>query len=274
MAEQTFAHGRSLVIFFVLAFMIAWAPWGALLANPLLPPQVSLIGLAAPAAAAVLASLLASGLDGPRRLLQRLVQWRFPAPWWIASLIFMPAVYGLAAVGSARLYPDAAPVALTLQSPAFVALSFVWLIVITAGEEIGWRGYALPLLLEMRVPPTVAALGLGLAWGVWHIPIYVLSRQFAFPWLLFLAFTCLLSIVYLLLYLHSGGSLLPALLLHATTDLAPRVISFANLDWRFWSLVDLILFVVATLIVATRYFNGVRPRPGKAALGRSGETTI
>ena len=37
------------------------------------------------------------------------------------------------------------------------------------GEEIGWRGYALPQLLS-RYSPLASSLILGLVWGAWHAP--------------------------------------------------------------------------------------------------------
>ena len=37
-------------------------------------------------------------------------------------------------------------------------------------EELGWRGFALPRLLE-RFSPVRATIFLGTAWGLWHLPL-------------------------------------------------------------------------------------------------------
>jgi uncharacterized protein len=37
-------------------------------------------------------------------------------------------------------------------------------------EEMGWRGYGQPTLQEKLLTPLNAALVIGLAWGLWHIP--------------------------------------------------------------------------------------------------------
>lgn len=42
------------------------------------------------------------------------------------------------------------------------------------GEELGWRGFALPRLLEF-MDARAAALVLGLVWAVWHLPAFFLS---------------------------------------------------------------------------------------------------
>jgi CAAX protease family protein len=42
------------------------------------------------------------------------------------------------------------------------------------GEELGWRGYALNILQKKYVPLT-ASLILGVIWGLWHLPLMILS---------------------------------------------------------------------------------------------------
>jgi len=39
----------------------------------------------------------------------------------------------------------------------------------TAGEEIGWRGYLLPRMIEARIPQPIMLTSL--IWGAWHLPI-------------------------------------------------------------------------------------------------------
>ncbi|MGD8929677.1 MAG: CPBP family intramembrane metalloprotease [Lysobacterales bacterium] len=41
-------------------------------------------------------------------------------------------------------------------------------------EEIGWRGYALPIL-QRKFVPFWAGLALGLIWAVWHLPAFMLN---------------------------------------------------------------------------------------------------
>ncbi len=80
------------------------------------------------------------------------------------------------------------------------------------GEEFGWRGYALPRLLE-RWPPMVAAVILGLIWTLWHVPAFlfagIVGTSFSdLPW--YALDTVGLSLLMTWLHLKSPGSLLTA----------------------------------------------------------------
>ena len=57
----------------------------------------------------------------------------------------------------------------------------VWLLIVLGalalgplGEELGWRGFALPRLLDL-MPALPAALLLGVVWWVWHLPAFWLG---------------------------------------------------------------------------------------------------
>jgi len=63
----------------------------------------------------------------------------------------------------------------TLPAPAALAAAFV--VNLTSGplgEELGWRGYALPRLRRTR-STTASGLLLGLVWGFWHLPLWLMS---------------------------------------------------------------------------------------------------
>ena len=52
----------------------------------------------------------------------------------------------------------------------FFLLFFAYQFITAATEELGWRGYLLPSLLEEKTP-WKASLSIGLIWAVWHTPI-------------------------------------------------------------------------------------------------------
>ncbi|MEP6790176.1 MAG: CPBP family intramembrane glutamic endopeptidase, partial [Ramlibacter sp.] len=122
----------------------------------------------------------------------------------------MPAVYGAALLLDGLLLGFDTRSAWMGSPPTFLVASFLWLLVITSGEEIGWRGFALPRLLALGWHPAWASLALGAVWGLWHLPLYLSPEQSSFPFPLFLALTLGQSLIYTALYFRSGGSLLPA----------------------------------------------------------------
>ena len=90
-----------------------------------------------------------------RRITTVRVGWR-----WYAFAIVLPVVH-VAAVGLASLAGGTIPF-----HPAMFAILPLFLLT-NFGEEIGWRGYALPKLQE-RMNPLAASLVLGLVWAAFH----------------------------------------------------------------------------------------------------------
>ena len=130
------------------------------------------------------------------------------------------------------------------------------------GEELGWRGFALPRL-QARRSALAASLIVGAVWGTYHLPLFVLGSPTR-PFALFLPFalSCvIMSIFYTWMYNGTGGSLLIVVLLHATTNL-PLTVVYEHLGERvvpvFW-LLDAILAIGAAVLIA---------RTGAATLSR------
>ena len=88
------------------------------------------------------------------------------------------------------------------------------------GEELAWRGFALPRLLTSH-NALVASLILGVLWAAWHLPLVWTESAPLYQqpvWLLLLNMTAK-SILFTWVFLHTRGSVLLAALLHATTNL-------------------------------------------------------
>ncbi len=242
-----------LLTFFVLAFVIAWAAWVPLFTIRSLPSQISFIGMFAPSIAAVCTAAIFDGAHSVKQIFRRLLIVRFPLRWYLLSAFLTPAVY-LAAISGVRIlgFRETGPLLLG-SGPIFLLTAFVWMCFVSSGEEIGWRAFALPLLLERTDHVVLTSLSFGLIWGVWHLPVYLAPGGGACPIPLFLLLTSLLSVLYTVIFLQTKGSLLPALLLHAGTDIAPRVFQLGRLPARFWVLADVALAVtVAAFVIGMR----------------------
>ena len=243
---------RSVITFFALAFGLSWAVWipAALASYGKIAFQMnkdlsSLLGVFGPFIAAVITAAIYDRATGLGALFKRLLTWRVGIQWYLFVLLW-PAVLSLAKTGIAILLgspiPDFAnppfrqlyplPPELLKLSP-LIFLPFVFLqqtlVGSSMGEEVGWRGYALPRLLGVQ-KPLWASLLLGLIWGVWHLPLWLTKghpvQETFLGWsMLNLVAT---AILFTWVYGHTRGSLLLALLFHTSIAVMDLFLSSAK----------------------------------------------
>jgi membrane protease YdiL (CAAX protease family) len=186
------------------------------------PVSAALAPFAGPCLAAFIMTGVTQGSAGIRRLLRRIVLWRVGVWWYLFALVGIPAITVLGAL----VLPG---VPATWQAPASSLLltypfSFVVSMIIGGplGEEIGWRGFALPRLQRAQ-GPLVGSLILGLLWAFWHLP-YFWMPEWGTPkgtvldivW--FVLADIALTFVYTWVFNNTKGSLLIVILVHASND--------------------------------------------------------
>jgi membrane protease YdiL (CAAX protease family) len=147
--------------------------------------------------------------------------------------IFLPVLIIIVAIGIGIAIGDSFPTNLTGGAwvlPLFAEFVRVMFFGGALGEEIGWRGFALPRLLRSN-SPFKASLILGLIWGVWHAPIYFVSGSgqndmlqrggsFAMLFPAFVVWTLGLAVLFTWLYKLTHGNLLIAILFHTAVNTA------------------------------------------------------
>jgi membrane protease YdiL (CAAX protease family) len=176
--------------------------------------------------AAVAMTAIVDGRAGGGALLRRFLVWRFGVLWY-AGVLLGPVAVDLAGIGIDVLLHGTVPAfdqpfALRIVGPSLglvVALPLFFLMgVLTNGEEIGWRGYALPRL-QARHSALVASLVIGVVWAVWHVPKFLtLGSAQDYPFWIFLLDTVAKAIIYTWVFNNTGGSLLSVTLLHASAN--------------------------------------------------------
>ena len=121
------------------------------------------------------------------------------------------------------------------------------------GEEIGWRGFALPKLLE-RYSVLLSSLILGALWSIWHFPYALTKGTFLaeVPLHWFFINLLALSFIYTWIFINTNGSLLLPLLFHAagniTSNLLP-ILPPAATDLRIYYFTIAINCVIAIVIL-------------------------
>ncbi|MBK1693045.1 CPBP family intramembrane glutamic endopeptidase [Ectothiorhodospira mobilis] len=209
----------AIVPFLLLTFAIAWGILGAFILLPgmmtrlfgEITGQHPLFYLAvwAPALSAFIVVFRFTGLEGLREYLSRFLIWRCSWVWYAFLLFGVPLVFFAAALLKDDIYEIAFP----FTSAQSFLLALALIAIKGPIEEFGWRGLALPLL-QRSMAPIWAALILGIIWGVWHTPAFLLSgtEQSAWAFLPFFTGTIALSVIVTPLFNDARGSiLLPAL---------------------------------------------------------------
>jgi membrane protease YdiL (CAAX protease family) len=238
---------RFLFPFLVMTFGLTWG----ILAIYLLWPEAATARLGAlsgthplfylavyaPAISALFLVGWHSGTQGLRCFLSRLGKWRMPRGWVLFLLLGVPIPFFLGAALEGRLSWQA------LRHESLSALLITMGLMLMKGpvEEIGWRGFALPLL-QRRMRPLTASLVLGVIWGLWHYPAFLMSGtpQSAWNFTAFFMGTVALSVIVTALFNRSGGSLLFAMLFHFQVN---------NPLWPDGQPTDTILFVSMAVLV-------------------------
>ncbi len=201
---------------------------------------------------------------GVRTLLRTLATWRV-APIWYLTALLLPVL--ISATGIALLallgqslppWPRTEPLGELLP---LLVITFVATLLYGGplGEEVGWRGFALPRL-QVRYSPLVASLLLSVVWGLWHVPLHLQGVYHGiFPdglpgILLRIVTTVPTTILFTWLYNRTRGNLWLVVLLHTAV----------NNSAGFWLPITAGVYVTmsiatVTLIIADRMWRLLPP---------------
>lgn len=212
---------RSLIPFLLISFGIAWGILGLYILLP--EPMDAVFGqlsgnhplfflaVYAPAIAAFAIVVRHAGFWGLRRFLRRALLWRCSAAWYAFLVIGLPLLFIVGSALRRNLFTDPFPF------PSVQALLVGLFLAAIKGpvEEFGWRGHALPLL-QRKFAPVWAGLILGVIWGLWHMPAFLLSgtQQSEWSFTAFFAGCLAISVIATALFNRSRGSILLSAFFH------------------------------------------------------------
>ena len=225
-------------VFFLTTFTWSWFFWilqvldsYQVIFSPLPTNLADILGVFGPSLAAIILTRIYSGKKGVLELFRRILLWRVGVKWYLFVLAW-PAILSLLTTGihilTGGLTPDFAnpPIYILYPLPpeaqSFGILPMILLVFLqqtflgsSMGEEIGWRGYALPRLLRNQ-NPIFSSLILGVIWGMWHLPRFFIQGT---PLVLNIWFFLEImadTIIFTWIYYNTKGSLLMALLFHTS----------------------------------------------------------
>ncbi len=214
--------------FIGITFAVTWACWTPILAgissHTLLGSILLHLGTYAPSLVAIWLTSRNQGDAGVHALLGRVIPRSVAVRWYVFAVGYMAAIKLTAALVH-RVVTGEWPPFGDLPWP-FIPFVIAMSTPFQAGEEIGWRGYALPRLAS-RLGLARASLALGVIWALWHLPLFFLRAgdTYGQSFVVFLLQVTALSVAFAWLYVKANGCLLLPMLLHAavnnTKDIVP-----------------------------------------------------
>ena len=260
-----------LVKFFVLTYAVMWSCFIPVAAGiPAYAPLgavLLLLGTFAPSLVAVWLTARAEGDSGLRALLSGVLRWRVAAGWYLFALAYIPAIKLTVALVH-RLATGAWP--RFGDEPWYGILAAIaFSTPFQAGEEIGWRGYALPRLAT-RFGLARASVLLGFIWAAWHLPQFFIPEvdTYGQSFFVYALQVTALSVAIAWLYARTNGSLLLVMLLHSAVnnskDIVPSALPGANSTFGLSA--SLVAWLTATLLwMCAAYFLATMRRQAETS---------
>ena len=249
--------------FFLATIGFTWACW-----VPVVVPMFRvgapagtvlwMLGVFAPALVAIALTALEDGRIALRELLRRVLMCRVSTRWYLFAIAYISAIKLIGALihrVTVGYWPQFGHEPLGVMLLATLVSTPV-----QSGEEIGWRGYALPRLAE-SMGFARASVVLGLVWAGWHLPqfFFIAADTYRQSFPIWAAQVTALSVAIAWLYVHTGGSLLLTMLMHAAInnfkDIVPSAVPdpkgvFSLHASRVSYLTTVLLWIAATYFLA------------------------
>jgi len=219
-AVRSWIDRHRIAAFLGITYAFTWIIQGALLASGMEASWTQSIligfgGFGPPVGAAVV--IWASG-GSLRTWVGQFFRWRIGIKWWVIAL-GLPLL--ILTFGVVLFVAFGGPI--DVGSLPFVG---IYLFVLAWGtvwgggqEELGWRGFLLPLLQD-RYSALVSSLLVGVAWAGWHLPLFLNPATIHGGWplsqqLLWIISILAGSILWTWMYNSTGGSVLAVAVFHA-----------------------------------------------------------
>jgi membrane protease YdiL (CAAX protease family) len=210
----------SLVLFFVLAYAWMWTCFIPVAAGVVLQPlrvPLTILGAFGPALAALWVT--ARSRPGRRSPSARPRAARAGRGALDLFAVLYMAVVKLTAAVLHRLALGAWP-AFGRDPWQLIPVAIAFSVPFQLGEELGWRGFALPRL-STRMGLRGASLLLGAIWAVWHLPQFFIPEGDSYGqscWGFCLGVVAI-SVIMAWLFAHVNGSLWPPMLFHSAINI-------------------------------------------------------
>jgi membrane protease YdiL (CAAX protease family) len=233
---------------FFFATCLVFSALIAYLSNTLGNENISLLIPLSPSLIAILIAILGSGRSGLKEMLKGRTLARLDLRWSLVALLLIPIVALTGLLAHSFFGGPQLGLRTTQLLPQVIVI-----LLISLGEEYGWRGFALPRL-QKHLSALNASLVLGVIWGIWHYPGFLIGVgvPLDMPFTVFLVWTVLAAVLMTWVYNNTGGSVLSAILMHsaanATFNYLPVLPEFVGQMTTFSVFLGLLALVVVLVV--------------------------
>lgn len=209
-------------------------------------PNISLLSVFTPTIVALILTAITQGKSGLYELFVQQTFRKTDFKWILLSLIGLPILASLAMLTSLNFDLSGFQLRTTQLLPQVVVI-----VLIGIGEEYGWRGYLLPRLMK-KFNVFNSSIILGLIWGFWHLPAYLIgtgtSQEMSF--FVFLLWVVLGTLFISWIYAYTR-SVFTSILVHISANAAfnylyilPEFTGSMNTFWLFILYLAVLMMIV------------------------------
>ena len=228
--------------FFLLTFAYSWllwlpsilSGWGVEMPFDIISytSVVVPIGAFAPMLSAITLIFHKEGWSGVKAFLRKAFDFRAKPLYYILVFLLPIVIHAIAHYLAPVIGLEVADTLMPADLPGppiVMAIPYFFLMLFIGGgqEEFGWRGYAQQPLQE-RFGIVPASLLIGVIWGFWHLPLWVMpgDAHSTYSFIAFLIMTTSISVIYAWIYNASGQKLFLVMFFHAMNNTVAPLLPF------------------------------------------------
>ncbi|NOW05089.1 CPBP family intramembrane glutamic endopeptidase [Clostridium beijerinckii] len=258
------------VVYLMSTFFLTWIFWilsftsNSLSLNAIFRTVGSLI----PSFVAIIFTSYFYGRIGLRKFLKKLTIWKVNPLFYVfilfysISSFYVPSFICLIAGADYKIHIKNQIFGFNLDNPLSLLACLLVILILGGplGEELGWRGFVLPILQE-KYSQLLSGVIVGIIWTCWHIPMFLFHIQGYDNFIVYLLQTISLSIIYTWIYNHVKGSLLIPVLYHCIDDFIPSICfpEFLN----YFNMYSVIYWAIQLIVLLCIIFNMTRKKSSK-----------
>ncbi len=189
---------------------------------------------------------------GVSALIRRWLMWKESPFWYLIAI--SPLLISALAAGVYHVADGTPPDVFEPVTPGVLIVLFILALVTGAmGEELGWRGFALPRM-QSAMSAFTASVILGTIWGFWHLPLWFAGLGWEDMSFALFTYNCVaISVVMTWVCNNTNGNMLLITLMHLSYNFGWNLM---NLAWQVpmdktlvYQAIMLTIYAIVVLII-------------------------